>query len=109
MPSVLTSTPAAAVGQSKVVVYTAPTSPATTATIIGCTCSNTGAAVQHGSVFMRRAAVDYSIITNGVIPVGNTLAVVGEEGKTVLQPGDSIVAVVDVGTMDVIVSHLEQT
>ena len=59
-------------------------------------------------MFFRRSAVDYSVVTNGPLPVANSLAVVGEEGKIVLMPGDAIVAVVDVGTIDVIASYLEQ-
>lgn len=109
MPSVLNSQPTAAVAQTKVVCYTAPTSPATTATVIGLMLSNTSTVSQHGSAFLRRGGTDYSIITNGVIPVGNTLCCCGEDGKVVMIPGDAIVAVCDAGTMDVIVSKLEQT
>lgn len=109
MPSVLNSQPTAAVAQAKVVCYTAPTSPATTATIIGLLMSNTSSGPQHGSAFLRRASVDYSIITGAPIPNGNTLAAVGEDGKVVCMPGDAIVCVCDTGTMDVIVSKLEQT
>lgn len=109
MPSVLKSTPNQAVGQTKVVCYTANTSPATTTTVIGLLMSNTSTGAQHGSAYFRRASVDYSIITNGSIPVGNTLAACGEDGKVVLMPGDAIVAICDAGTMDVILSYLEQT
>lgn len=105
----LKSTPYQGVAQAKVVVYTAPTNPPTTSTVIGCICSNTGANPQHASVFLRRASIDYSIITNAPIPNGNTLAVVGDEGKVVMLPGDSIVTICDIGTMDVIASYLEQT
>jgi hypothetical protein len=107
MPSVLKSQPTAAVGQSKTVVFSAGAN--VTATIIGCLCSNVGAVAQNCSAYMRRASVDYSIITNGSVPVGNTLAVVGEEGKVVLMPNDALVVVNSAGTTDVIVSYLEQT
>lgn len=109
MPAILNSTPTQGVAQTKVVCYTAPTSPATTATIIGLLMSNTSGGSQHGSAFLRRSGTDYSIITNGIVPVGNTLAACGEDGKVICIPGDSIVCVCDAGTMDVIISKLEQS
>jgi hypothetical protein len=99
--------PTAAVSTSKTVVLQAGA--ASTLTVIGALVSNTTAAPQNASVFLRRAAVDYSIITNGPVPVGNTLGVVGEEGKVVLMPNDALVAMVSTGTADVIASYLEQT
>lgn len=106
--AILKSTPVQGVAQTKTVIYTAPTSPPTTSTIIGLLMSNTTSGAQHGSAYFRRASVDYSIITGAPIPTGNTLAAVGEDGKVVLMPGDAIVSVCDVGTMDVILSYLEQ-
>lgn len=107
MPSVLKSLPTAAVGSSKTVVLQAGA--ASTITVIGALISNTSALAQHGSMWLRRASVDYSVITNGPVPVGNTLACVGEEGKVVLMPNDALVVSVDAGAADVITSYLEQT
>jgi hypothetical protein len=58
---------------------------------------------------MKRGSTLYSIITGAPVPVGNTLAAVGEDGKVVLMPNDSLVAFNDVGLLDAIVSYLEQT
>lgn len=109
MPSVLKSQPTAAVGPAKTVVFTAGA--ASTVTVIGALISNTSspAAPQNGSMWLRRAGTDYSIITKGPVPSGNTLACVGGDGKVVLMPNDALVVLVDAGTADVIVSYLEQT
>jgi len=109
MPSILNSALAPAVGQTVTTLYTAPTSPATTATVIGLTCSNTTVNAQHASVWLNRGSTKCSIITNGPVPVGNTLACVGGEGKIIMQPGDFLTAQLDVGTADFIVSKLEQS
>ncbi len=107
MASILKSQPNAAVAQTKVVVLQAGAQD--TNTVIGLLCSNTSTSDQHASVYLRRASVDYSIITNGAVPANDTLAAVGEDGKVVMMPNDAIVAVCDTGTMDVIVSYLNQT
>ena len=108
MASTLKSSPTFGIAQVATTIYTAAASPATTATIIGLLCSNTGSVIQHATVKLVRGGTGYSIITGGVVPTGNTLECTGND-KVVVMPGDSITAVCDAGTMDCIVSYLEQT
>jgi hypothetical protein len=107
MPSVLKSQIFQGVAQTKTVIVTAGS--ASTLTVIGALISNTSANPQHGSMWLRRASVDCSIITGGNIPVGNTLVPIGGEGKVVLMANDALVSLVDAGTADVTISYLEQT
>ncbi len=109
MPSALKSVPTAGVN-ADTAVYVAGSSPATTATMIGIlVCNNGDAGAQKGNVRMKRGSNFFNIIKNVPIPVGDTFVPSGFEGKIVLMPGDELHVSVNVGTVDVLVSMLEQT
>lgn len=107
MASVLKSALNPGVAQAPVACLTAAAG--ATITIIGLMMANTSASPQKGTARVVRAAVTANIIKDGPIPNGNTLCPVGENGKVVLNPGDVLQCLCDVGTMDVIVSYLEQS
>lgn len=109
MPDVLKSNPTAAVGQTEVAVYTA-SGTVIAATLIGVLCANNGdVGAQKVTLRMKRGASFYNVIKNAPNPIGDTFLPSGAEGKLVLMANDSLMATVDVGTIDVIVSMLEQT
>jgi len=91
------------------VVYTCPV--ATETTLIGMTLSNKSNTTQvTANVFLRRSAVDYSIISNATLPVGSALVPVGGDQKIVLQAADEIKVTVSTNNVvDVITSLLEIT
>lgn len=108
MPSVLNSALAPNVGTTVTTVYSAPTSPPTAATVIGLIASNNTANALNCSIWLNRGSTKVSIITNGSVPVGNTLQAVGPD-KLVMQPGDFLTAQTTTGTVDITVSKLEQS
>ena len=105
--SVLKSQPTKGVGQSVTTIFTADAT--VTATIIGLNVSNTGPTNLFATVQLKRGGVAYSILTKGLVPPGNSLSVIGVEGKIVAMPNDIIQAFNDTGSMDTILSYLEQT
>lgn len=107
MASVLKSTLTPGVAQAAVACLTAGAG--ATITVIGLMMANNYATPIKGTARVVRSAVTANIILNGPIPNANTLCPVGENGKIVLMPGDIIQCLCDVGTMDVIISYLEQT
>jgi hypothetical protein len=87
-------------------VYTCPA--ATQTTLIGLTISNKSNGTITANAFVRRSAVDYSIISNAPILTGSTLVPIGGEQKVVLEPADEIkITVSQNDSADVIVSLLE--
>jgi hypothetical protein len=89
-------------------VYTCPS--ATQTTLIGLTLSNKSAGTVTANVFLRRSAVDYSIVSNAPILTGSTLVPIGGEQKVVLQPADELrVTATANASLDVIASLLEIT
>jgi hypothetical protein len=89
-------------------VYTCPS--ATQTTLIGLTLSNKSAGTVTANVFLRRSAVDYSIVSNAPILTGSTLVPIGGEQKVVLQPADELrVTATANGSIDAVASLLEIT
>ena len=87
-------------------VYTCPA--ATQTTLIGLTISNKSNGSITANAYIRRSAVDYSIISNAPILTGSTLVPIGGEQKVVLEPADEIkITVSQNDSADVIVSLLE--
>jgi len=87
-------------------VYTCPAG--TQTTLIGLTISNKSNGTITANAFVRRSAVDYSIISNAPILTGSTLVPIGGEQKVVLEPADEIkITVSQNDSADVIVSLLE--
>jgi hypothetical protein len=82
---------------------------ATTITIIGLMMANVSANPIKGTAQVKRGATVANIIAGGPIPNANTMCPVGENGKIVLMPNDILQCITDTGTMDVVVSYLEQT
>jgi|SRR5215469_6436209 len=107
MPSVLNSALAPGIGTSSSTIYTAGSGLIAT-TVIGLIASNTTANPLNFSAWLNRGATKCSIVTNGPVPVGNTLQCVGPD-KLVMQPGDFITGQCSTGSVDVIVSKLEQS
>jgi hypothetical protein len=84
------------------------TAPAGTATVIGCSISNTSGAAITVDVALYLSAVAYYIVKGAPVPVGGTLVVVGGDQKIVLNSGDSIQAKASAGaSADAIMSILE--
>lgn len=103
------SYPTAAVGQTEVAVYTAGGT-VIAATLVGVLCANNNdVGAQKVTLRMKRGASFYNVIKDAPNPVADTFVPSGAEGKLVLNANDSLMAKVDVGTIDVIVSMLEQT
>jgi hypothetical protein len=87
-------------------VYTCPS--ATQTTLIGLTLSNKSAGTVTANVFLRRSAVDYSLISNAPILTGSTLVPIGGEQKVVLQASDELKITTSANaSVDVIASLLE--
>jgi hypothetical protein len=87
-------------------VYTCPAG--TQTTLIGLTISNKSNGSITANAYIRRSAVDYSIISNAPILTGSTLVPIGGEQKVVLEPADEIkITVSQNDSADVIVSLLE--
>jgi hypothetical protein len=108
MPSTLKSALLPAVS-ADTVVYTAGAN--VTATIIGVLIANNGdgPGTQHATVRFQRGATYTNIIKGVPIPAGDTFVPSGFEGKIVMIPNDALHVAVDIGTVDVTVSFLEQT
>jgi hypothetical protein len=108
--NVLKSYPVAALAAGAAgTAYTVPAS--TTATVIGFSiANNSSTAVISVNVQLKRGATSYNWVPPGAnIPVGGSLQVVGVEGKMVLAPGDLLTVTPVGGTVDTIVSVLEQS
>lgn len=89
-------------------VYTCPA--ATQTTLIGLTISNKSEGTVTANVFLRRSAVDYSIISNAPILNGSTLVPIGGEQKVVLQASDILKVTASANaSLDVVASLLEIT
>jgi hypothetical protein len=103
MANVFKNELASCTDDSATIAYTAGAS--TTAILIGCNLSNTGAA----DIAVDVAMGNKYIIKGVTIPVGSALSVL--EGKIVVETGQSLVVVSDsaTGDCDVIVSMLEQS
>lgn len=109
MPDLMKSYPTASVGQAEVAVYTAGDT-VIASTLIGVLCANNNdAGAQKVSLRMKRGSNYYNVIKDAPNPVSDTFVPSGAEGKLVLNANDALMAKVDVGTIDVIVSMLEQT
>lgn len=109
MSNTLKSYPVAAIpANTGGAAYTVPAS--TTATLIGCSiANNSSTAVITVNVQLKRSGNFYNWVPPGAsIPVGGSLQVVGVEGKMVLQAADVLVITPIGGTVDTIVSVLEQ-
>jgi hypothetical protein len=108
MPNAFKSNVAADVVTTGNTVYTCPG--ATQTTLIGLTLSNKSAGTVSANVFLRRSAVDYSIISNVPILTGSTLVPIGGEQKVVLQAADELKVTTSANaSVDVIASLLEIT
>ena len=108
MPNAFKSNVAANVVTTGNTVYTCPG--ATQTTLIGLTLSNKSAGTVSANVFLRRSAVDYSIISNVPILTGSTLVPIGGEQKVVLQAADELKVTTSANaSVDVIASLLEIT
>lgn len=110
--NVLKSYPTAGIANNSGAGGTAYTVPAsTTATIIGFNISNNSTtSVISVQVTLTRGATTYNWIPAGAnIPVGSALDCVGVEGKMVLAAGDVIKVIPTGGTVDTIISVLEQS
>ena len=83
------------------VVYTAPA--LTTSTAIGMTVANTSASTATVSVMKNLAY----LVKDAPVPVGGALVVIGGDQKTVLETGSTL-TVVSSGTVDVVLSVMEQ-
>jgi hypothetical protein len=92
-------------------VYSPATSPPTTATVIGVLIANNGdgPGTQSATVRIQRGAVYCNVIKGVPVPVGDTFVPSGFEGKIVLLPGDNLKVSVNIGTVDVTASYLEQS
>lgn len=89
-------------------VYTCPS--ATQTTLIGLTVSNKSTGTVTANVFLRRSAIDYSIISNAPILSGSSLVPIGGDQKVVLQAADSLrVTVSSNNAVDTVASLLEIT
>lgn len=110
MPDILTSTIKPGVS-AEATVYTPATSPPTVATIIGILVANNGdgPGTQIATVRIQRGATSVNVIKGVSIPSGDTFVPSGFEGKIVLLPGDNLRVGVNIGTVDVTVSSLEQS
>jgi hypothetical protein len=110
MPSTLKSTVTPGVS-AEATVYSPATSPPTTATVIGVLIANNGdgPGTQTANVRIQRGATSVNVIKGVSIPVGDTFVPSGFEGKIVLMPGDNLRVSVNIGTVDVTASYLEQS
>lgn len=75
-------------GLNKVGNYDVPAS--TQVTLIGVSVSNITLADIQVNVYLFNGTQNISIVTNAVIPRGQTLVPVGADQKIVMQPGDSL-------------------
>lgn len=89
--------------------YSANSSPATSALLIGITACNTSNNAVSVDFAIYDGSTSYYVIKNGPLPVGGTL-VMSDNIKTVLRPGDSIKAKASANSsIDLIVSLMEIT
>lgn len=112
MPNILKSYPTAGITNNSGAGGTSYTVPAsTTSTFIGFNIANNSTtAVVSVQVTMKRGATTYNWVPAGAnIPVGSALDIVGVEGKLVGQAGDVFTVIPTGGTVDTIVSVLEQS
>jgi hypothetical protein len=107
MPSILKSVGVDNIQQSAASIIVAGAT--ATLTCIGLNVSNTSTANLYATIQLKRGPKTFSILTKGLVPPGNSLSAIGSEGKIVAMPNDEIRAFNDVGTMDIILSYLEQT
>lgn len=82
-----------------------------TATLIGFNIANNSTTtVISVQVTLTRSAVTYNIVPAGaIIPVGSSLNLVGIEGKMVFMANDVVKVIPTGGTVDTLVSVLEQS
>ena len=93
------------VGTTAVSVYTAPTD--TTSICISLDVANVSASAVTASVYITKSALDYHIIRNVNIPVGNSAQIIAGQ-KIVLSSGDILKVVSSANTsLDVVASILE--
>lgn len=109
MPNTFKSNVAANIITAGNTVYTCPAS--TQAIVIGCSVANKSAATNaNTSVYLRRVANNYTIVSGAAVNPGSSLVVVGGEQKLVLQVSDAIfVTSSNNAVLDCIVSVLEIT
>jgi hypothetical protein len=88
MANTFKSYPSSQLTTSGSTIYTVPG--ATQAIGIGLVLSNTAKTPYTANVTIDRETVNYSIISNAVVPIGGSLVVAGVDQKMVLQAGDSV-------------------
>jgi hypothetical protein len=110
MPSNLKSTLTPGIS-AETTVYSAPTSPVTTSTVIGVLVANNGdgPGTQLITIRLQRSTTYTNIVKQAILPAGDTFVPSGAEGKLVMMAGDNLKVSVNVGTVDVTTSYLEQT
>ena len=88
--------------------YTVPAS--TEVTVIGLTVSNVTASPVNATVSLFDGASYFSIVTDGPVPAGGSLVVVGGDQKLVMETGDDMRVKSDTASsLDVVMSILEIT
>ena len=88
--------------------YTVPAS--TEVTVIGLTVSNVTGSTVKATVSLFDGSTFTSIVTDGPVPAGGSLVVVGGDQKLVMETGDSMRIKSDTASsLDVVMSILEIT
>ena len=88
--------------------YTVPAS--TEVTVIGLTVSNVTASPVNATVSLFDGSTFTSIVTDGPVPAGGSLVVVGGDQKLVMETGDDMRIKSDTASsLDVVMSILEIT
>ena len=88
--------------------YTVPAS--TEVTVIGLTVSNVTASPVNATVSLWDGAAYFSIVTDGPVPAGGSLVVVGGDQKLVMETADEMRVKSDAASsLDVVMSILEIT
>lgn len=106
MPNTFKSNVAANIITAGNTVYTCPA--ATQTVVIGCSVANKSTINANTSVYLRRVANNYTIISGASVNPGSSLVVIGGDQKLVLQVSDAIfVTSSNNATLDCIVSVLE--
>jgi hypothetical protein len=106
MANTFKSSMSKSVGTAATSIYTVPAG--TTSVMVGCTIANTVTSPVTCEVMITRAAQDYYLVKNALIPTGSAFVWTGGEQKTILQSGDTVkVAMSAAGSADVILSYLE--
>ena len=96
------------VGTTPVVLVTAASSTQTTA--VGLTLSNTTTSPVTVDVYVTASAVNYYLVKAASVAVGGSLALIGADGKLVLNTGDAFTVVSSTASsVDAILSVLQIT